>query len=335
MAFCYVVMCHTKPQAVLRLVRRIRELSPGADVLVRYDRPGLFAPGEVEAAGAHALVSDIRIQWGDFTLAQANIEALLAARAKTGCEYAVLISGQDYPIRNLADWENEVRSLQVDALLDPLGDQPRDHTWRWRIISPPAPLRADKALLRRILVRAGSLLPDRATVLTKPDEPRIWLGAPRRRLDPPIHPVKCSAWVALGARALDSLQRQVTERPELETFFRQVRTPDEWYASSLVCADPELRVGIGSATAKFFPPGSPNPVWIDPEVLARLRRNSDAPFMRKVAPDADPAVFTEADEMAARSPEQVHADVVQPRRQDVFWASSVPAQVVLPAPTAG
>lgn len=330
MTFCYVVMCHTDPQAVLRLVRRIRELSPTADVLVRHDRPGLFEPGEVEAAGADVLRSDIAVQWGDITLAEATIEAFLVARKRTGCSHAVLISGQDYPIRNLADWEAEIVASGVDALLDPLAAQPQDHSWRWRIFSPPAPLRADGALLRRALVRAGSLLSTRSIVLTKPGELRLWWGTRRLRPSPPITPVKASAWIVLGERALASIERQTADRPELEAFFREVRTPDEWFASSLVCADPELRVGIGSTTAKYFPPGAPNPVWIDLEVLARLRRSSDAPFVRKVAADAGPAVYAEADRMAARSPDEVRADIVEPHHRDVPWAESVAAHIVLP-----
>lgn len=330
MTFCYVVMCHTDPPAVLRLVRRIRELSPGADVVVRYDRPGLFAPGEVELAGGHDLRSEISIRWGDFTLAQANLEAGLLARDRTGCSHVVLISGQDYPIRNLIDWEDAVVASNVDALLEPAADQPRDHLWRWRIFSPPAPLRADGALLRRAVVRAGSVLSDRSIVLTKPGEPRLWRGTRRRRPNPPITPVKASAWIVLGERALASIERQTADRPELEAFFREVRTPDEWFASSLVCADPELRVGIGSTTAKYFPPGAPNPVWIDLEVLARLRRSSDAPFVRKVAADAGPAVYAEADRMAARSPDEVRADIVEPHHRDVPWAESVAAHIVLP-----
>lgn len=62
MTFCHVVMCHTDPKAVLQLVRRIRELSPEAEVLVRYDRPVLLQPGEVEAAGGARLLQPAEVR---------------------------------------------------------------------------------------------------------------------------------------------------------------------------------------------------------------------------------------------------------------------------------
>ncbi|GMA38741.1 hypothetical protein GCM10025883_07860 [Mobilicoccus caccae] len=64
MAFCYVVMCHTDPDGVLRLVRRIRDLSPHSRILVRYENPLFLDPAVVEAEGAQPLLSRTRVEWG-------------------------------------------------------------------------------------------------------------------------------------------------------------------------------------------------------------------------------------------------------------------------------
>ena len=37
--FCYVLMCHADPGGILRVVGRIRELSPDAAIVVRVQEP--------------------------------------------------------------------------------------------------------------------------------------------------------------------------------------------------------------------------------------------------------------------------------------------------------
>lgn len=328
MSFCYLLMCHTDPDAILRLVRRIRELSPHSEVLVRYENPALVDPLDVEAAGGRPFLSRARVSWGDFSLVEGELEALAVARALTQCDYVTVISGQDYPVRDLADWEAEIRERRVDALFDPLQDQPDDHRWRWTVLTPPAGLRHDHSPGRRAVVRAGSLWSDRATVLVKPDEPRLWFGLRRHRESPPVRPVKCAQWAVYHRRAIDSILLQDHARPELRTFFRTVRTPDEWYGPSLVCADPALRVGIGTTTGKFFPEGSPNPVWVDEEVLSLLQRRYPAPFVRKVHPNGAPTVLDQADAMATRTRAEVYADVTEPALRTAAWAHEVRATVV-------
>lgn len=330
MAFCYVVMCHTDPDGVLRLVRRIRDLSPHSRILVRYENPLFLDPAVVEAEGAQPLLSRTRVEWGAFSLVEAQLEAFAVARAMTGCEYVAVVSGQDYPVRDLARWEAEVRERDVDALLDPLVDQPDDHRWYWRVLLPPPALRPDRAPARRAVVKAGSLLTDRARVLVKPDEPRLWIGTRLRRHTPPVQPVKCGYWSVYGRRAIDSVLRADHTNPALRAFFGHVRTPDEWYVPSLVCADPELRVGLGATSGKHFPDGQPSPLWIDAAVLHLLRRRTEAPFVRKIPPDVDPAVLREADEMAGRTRAQVHAEVVDPSLRAAPWAGEIRATVVPP-----
>ncbi|WP_040158267.1 hypothetical protein [Mobilicoccus massiliensis] len=326
MSFCYVLMCHTDPAGVLRLVRRVRSLSPGSEVLVRFRDPEFLDAASVTEAGGRRFVSRIPTRWGDQSLVDAALEGFSVARALTGCDHAVLVSGQDYPIRDLADWEAEVDALGADALLDASAEQPADHELRWSIITPPAALRGDEALLRRATVRLGAFSP--ARVLVKPGEPRIWVGVPRGSQRPPLLPVKCAQWITLSAMAIDALLHRDHADPRVGEYFRGVRIPDEWTVPSIVCDDPSLRVAFAATTAKVWEPWSPSPRWLDLEALERIRRTSAAPFARKIAPDVSPEVLAEADRMATRSRAQVAADVVEPVVRQPAWADSVRATVV-------
>lgn len=183
-SFCYVVLAHTDPSGLLRLVRRLRELSPTCDVVVRYHRPDYLDPAAVRAAGAVPLRSRVDVRWGDWTQVQMVLGALAFARGVSDAAWFVDISGQDYPIRDLAAWEAQVRAAQVDALLSPLPSQPWTVTNRWWVRDAPRtrwPL-LDRGL-RFGLNRAGEAL---APWLT-----HTVLGSPT---------TTASGWACRGAR---------------------------------------------------------------------------------------------------------------------------------------
>src|SRR4051794_19331478 len=106
MSFCYVVMSHREPHQVLALVRRIRELSPDAHVLVRHDQSASrLAASDVEAAGGRLGKSEAPVTWGDWSQMRATLEAFDEACERAEPDWLVFISGQDWPVRDLADWE--------------------------------------------------------------------------------------------------------------------------------------------------------------------------------------------------------------------------------------
>lgn len=326
MSFCYALMCHTDPEGVLDRVRRIRATSD-AHILVRFSDPDFLPEKALTDLGAHRLLSRLRTRWGDMSLVDAALEMFTVARSITDSDHVVLISGQDQPVRHLADWEAEVRGWAVDAVLDPAVDQPEDHLWRWWVGAPPGiGGRRGESVVRGALVRAGAHLPG-VQVLARPGEPRLWWGARRPRPAPPVLPVKCSQWVVLGRRAVDSVLARDHRDPALRRYFGQVRIPDEWYVSSLIADDPTLRIALGRTTSKVFLDGHPNPEWLDLGLLEDMRRRSSAPFVRKMPRNPEPALLAATDAMMRRTPAEVERDAVVARPRPV-WAGRVRAQVV-------
>ena len=146
--FAYVVMSHHKPEQALRLARTIQRSSPGSRVLLRHDVPGLFDVADARAAGADVLASDISARWGHWSLVEATLEAFAHVRDLHRPDWTVLISGQDYPVRDLRSWEDEVLASGIDAIVagepfvfGPVGwrvEEDADwyrvrytHRWRW------------------------------------------------------------------------------------------------------------------------------------------------------------------------------------------------------------
>ncbi|WP_226344448.1 beta-1,6-N-acetylglucosaminyltransferase [Agilicoccus flavus] len=290
----YVILCHTDPQGVLRLVRRIRRLSPGAPILVRHHRASLFASGDIESAGGVSYRSDVAVEWGDWSMVEMQIDALRAARRIVPAARYVVVSGQDYPVRDLEAWEDELAAEGADMLLDPMSAQPRNHEFVWRVIGEPARTpRLIHALSRTLANTVSALAGDHLEIypVTREMRTRWWVGT-RRRETPPLPIVKASAWTTLSDRAVAAVLR-AGEDPEITSFFKTVRNPDEFFVSSVLVAS-GLRTSIRRTTAKRFAVGAPGPDWVDLD-LVEAAATSDAAFVRKMPPNVDPVVVSAAD----------------------------------------
>lgn len=333
--FCYVVLAHTDPVGMARLVRRIRQLSPSCDIVVRYDDPAYVDPEVIRAAGAVPYLSRVRVGWGDWTQVEMVLGAFAFARGVSDADYFVDVSGQDYPIRDLRDWEGQVQASGADAVLDPLPTQAQNYRLRWSIRTLPT---TGHDLIDRgarfAVNRIGHALAPTVRLHTsdRPADQRVWLGISRSllRAEEPMPVTKSSEWLTFGRAALDEVLRRDRHDAETRDFFQHVKIPDESYVPSILHDTPGLSIAYGETTAKHFLPGQANPTWIDLDELAHLQRRSAAPFVRKIPVDVDPEVIEAADLLARRTPEQVRADVDTPGRETdaADWPEQVRADVL-------
>src|ERR1700691_2931488 len=100
--FVYVVFSHQRPAQVERLVARILSLSPHAHVVLHHDprtEPMVWTtpPGP----RLHE-VDPEPMDWGAFTMVAATAKVLEHVEQNLDYEACVVVSGQDYPVTNLA-----------------------------------------------------------------------------------------------------------------------------------------------------------------------------------------------------------------------------------------
>lgn len=306
--FCYVVVTH-EASGTERLVRRIRRLSPRAQVLVRFEDLDAFDAPALRRAGAIPFASRVRVRWGDWSLTEAMLEALAQAQTLTGADHFVLISGSDYPIRDLATWEREIMDAGIDALLEPIVDHPQDWRFRWSTLSIRRPRHPGAyRLLRHAAWRLGTYTRPVLQILPRfTQTDRHWLiGVARPWTRPPhgIRVTKCSQWMTLSDAALGAVLRRHRSDPALSAFFRTVRISDESYVQSLLHDTPGLVIAHAETTVKRFPPGVSSPQWLDEDTLHELAARSTAAFARKLPPDAPVELLAAADRLA--DPERRH-----------------------------
>jgi Core-2/I-Branching enzyme len=273
-----IVLSHRYPGQVARLVARITD---GGDTVavVHHDPSG--EPLRLPPSSRVALIPDpVPCQWGRLSLVTAVRKSLLWARANVpDLSWALVVSGQDYPIRAIGSIEAELGAARCDAFLRHFrsdGD-PADDVHPWQATTR-----------RRYLYRRR--LPGSARSVPLP-----W--ARRHPYHDGVHLYAGDMWVNLSARAV----RKVLDSPlngPLLAYLRRSPVPDEtWAATVALNGSPELAVVNDSRRYIRWPRGASHPAALRPADLAALTQ-SGAFFARKVDLAHWPQACDQLDDLA-------------------------------------
>jgi hypothetical protein len=105
----YVILAHHKPRQLLRLTNVIRLQSEGP-IIIHVDRKSVLkfrhAIPVLEAIPNVRPISNQRVQWGTYSVVQATLDCLHTLLVQyPEVSHIRLLSGQDYPIKPLGDFE--------------------------------------------------------------------------------------------------------------------------------------------------------------------------------------------------------------------------------------
>ena len=147
----FLVVSHRNPGQVLRLVRALRE-GQETHVLVHHDqRREPLDPAALEEAGGRLAAYGLAVEWGNAAYTEMLLRALAELHAEVDPDWVAVLSGQDYPLRPLADFEPHLRDSPHQALLgdywelDLSAEPPPPRRefylrYRYRHYAPPRPL---------------------------------------------------------------------------------------------------------------------------------------------------------------------------------------------------
>jgi hypothetical protein len=243
----YVVLSHRDPDQVERLVAAIRRSSPRAHVVVAHDGRQSPAPRALDEQ-VHVWEHGLRTDWGSWELVEATLGAFERARALADPSLVALVSGADYPTRDLAVWERDFVAAGGGWVgeAQPLHYRPRwgrrygegrddltRYTYRWI----PLP---DSGLTRRLPRRVEEVrrrVRDALFLAVEPALSRRFVARGRgahlgvRRLRTPFSGsrpcYKGSQWVAMDRGLLDRLLETAGPGSALARFYKHTIIPDE------------------------------------------------------------------------------------------------------------
>jgi hypothetical protein len=294
----YVVLSHRNPEQVLRLVAALKE-GPAAAVAVRHDeRRSRIDDRELDRLGVLRLRDEVEFEWGGWSQLELLRECLDRAARELDPDWLLVLSGQDYPLRPLADVERDLAASGLDAMLgdawelpmDGLPEPPRDEfflRYAYRHFSAP---RSAPRLPRA--VRPLAYLRE----MPAPLRPRLGLRRARTPFGDGFRCFVSADWLTLRRPALHAVLRATRERRDLMRYYRRVAIPSESFFATVLLNDPGLRVARENRRfVSFAAPLTPHPDTLTTADLDRLMA-SGCDFARKFDSDVDAEVLDVLDE---------------------------------------
>jgi Core-2/I-Branching enzyme len=241
MTVCYFIQSHRDRDQIVRLVRTLRRASPGAPILIGHDASGcaLAATDLAGIGGVDLFHYPGPARRGNLSLLAPYFRALdrLAERAAE-FDWLVYLSGQDYPLRPLAETEAFLAQsggdgfLTFDDALAPANSLGRVrrrgiiryHFQYWILPAKLRPLlRALRFVNRARIVHLHTTFEPRVGV-------RVFWGPFRRER-------RCyvgSQWTTLRRGCTDFLAESWHRERELVEYYRRTICPDESLVQTLL-----------------------------------------------------------------------------------------------------
>jgi hypothetical protein len=213
MKVAYIVSAYKLPQQLVRLVRRLH--TENATFAIHVDAKtsrqvyGAMVDGTRELDRVF-FVERHRCHWGGWGHVRATLkgmERLYSGGAEF--EYAVLLTGQDYPLRS---------ARAIEGFL--AGSGGRSYMSRWRLPSERWPGRGGLDRLER-----RHLVGPRHLHVVLPGRRRLPLG---------LEPWGGSPYWCLARPALDHVRAVVGERRDVVRFFERAYIPDELFFQTIL-----------------------------------------------------------------------------------------------------
>jgi hypothetical protein len=268
----YLIRAHTAPEQLARLVGRLNEGDVRFYVHVnKLTDDETFAAMQAGLAGRENVVWVPRVKcyWGGFSLLRATlvgIESILASGDLP--DHAVLLSGQDYPLRPPTEIERYFAARNGRNLLN-----------HFRL---PAPEWAGEGGgLNRLRYPHF----ERARYKTR----LLRLPVPRR-LPEGLEPYGGMAFWALTGETLAWLMRFLGERPEVLRFFRRTKMPDELFFQTVLLSSLAETVDNELLHYLDWSSGSAHPATLTVADLPKLRASGRL-FARKFDASVDSEIL--------------------------------------------
>jgi len=268
----YIVSAYKLPAQLERLLRRLE--APGVSFAVHVDRKTRRSTWDEMVSRCHGLdvtwLPRHRSQWGGFGHVRATLKGIDNFVASgLPFDYAVLLTGQDYPLRSpagiarflgAANGRSYMRHLPLPwAPWGPRGGLDRIEDWHvitYRRLHLPLPL--------------------------------------RRRLPSGLQPYGGSAYWCLSSRLVHFVHGFLSENPDYVRFFQHVFVPDELFFQTIIM-NSELRDTVENDDLRYVDwTREPAPVVLTRDDLPALI-SSPQLFARKFDETVDSRVLDALD----------------------------------------
>jgi core-2/I-Branching enzyme len=241
MKIAYLILCHKDPEQVLRLIRRL----DNGDVLFvvhvdkRAERYVYNTIVSFASTRSNVYLSErCRCFWGGFGIVQATINCIKALlELSIQFDYAVLLSGQDYPIKSNSQIQSFFQQNRGNEFIESFSLH-KSNRWSEAVGKFNAASRVEYWTIflrsRNIQIRCKRTFP---------------LG---------LEPFGGSQWWCLSRELLEYIAAFIQTNSDFVRYFRATFIPDESFFQTVVANSP-FRNNIVSDDMRYADWDNPNP----------------------------------------------------------------------------
>ncbi len=285
MKIAFIILAHKNPTYLQRLINHLTISE--AQVFLHVDRG---VPSLMYQAIQQALISQSQVtwlpryysHWGSWGLVRASLAGLKKALA-VGCDYALLLSGQDYPLRPMGDLTQFLAAHKGISFLQhyafasgewPIDGYKRLTRWHFNLEMPAFWFRKK---LNNGLIKLFN---------------RLW---PDRPFPAGLEAYGGSQWWCLHRPCIEYLVQFTEQNPQVVNFFKYVRIPDEAFFHTILLNSPWRHTLHNRSLTYVDWAGPPYPRVLGQVDLATLA-TADYFFARKFEPSVDALILDQIDQ---------------------------------------
>ena len=213
----YIISAYKRPDLLLRLAAVLGK----APVAIHIDRKSeIFAPVQAKCAQAPNITLLRRhvCHWGLFGHVKASLEGLTWFLEKTNADYAILLTGQCYPVKTQAEIERDLRDLGGRSILEHT-PFPKPEWAGWN--------EGGYRRIDRYYFHLGASQTPRSV--------KLW----RRTLPGGLKPYGGSGYWCLSRADVEYVLSYVRENPQIVRFFSTTFIPDEMFFQTILANSPQ------------------------------------------------------------------------------------------------
>jgi len=255
MKIAYLIMAHTNPRHVKRMVETLS--NEDCAFFIHIDaKVDIGAFSEVRGPNVFFLDNRVTIRWAEYSLVEATLRLMEAGLASAlRPDYLVLLSGSDFPLRTA-------------SYIHRFFEQGQGHEYIGivKIPSKEGGIKLSHINVRRVPV-ARPVLRFIVRVLAK-------LGGARLDYQKALRGMEAcggSQWWALSGKGCRYVLDFVRDNPDICRFFAKTEAPDETFIHTILANSPLRPTIRRNVMCEFWRAGSPHPDMIDESHLAQFR----------------------------------------------------------------
>jgi Core-2/I-Branching enzyme len=299
--FLYLIASHTNPAQVVRLLKKIKSESPDAEILLHHDASKVDFPRSQVASltGMHFAEKPIAAKWGTFAQVRMVLNCFKHLRDRSiHYDWIVFISGQDYPIRPLPEFERYVMGLNVDGLIehdwilrtDWLASLREENTTRYcyRYVRLPGVMRY--VLRPRSLI--GKFNRSQTAIYVRNGQVGCWLGFRRRTIlfDESFRCYRGSQWFTLARNCVEYVSEFVDANPGVVKYYKRTVIPDASFFQTILLNKKTFKFVNDNGVYRRFLGDAASPEILRAQDYSTLM-TSGKYFARKFDSKVDPKIL--------------------------------------------